>query len=111
VTTAEVRDLAFHLGDILALVSGRPYDAVMVWADDDEWKDRAACKGKTDLFYPEDVAGTGRARATTYGQARKICEGCDVRVECLEAGRGERFGVWGGLSENERHPKQRRLGA
>jgi len=108
----EVEDLANHLAQILALVSGRPYPALMVVGGDKNWRDRAKCIGEDpNIFFPRDVEGKGRARTTTYGKAREICKGCPVKVECLEAGRLERFGVWGGLSENERHPKQRGLGA
>ena len=33
-----------------------------------------------------------------------MCVGCEVRAECLQYAldHGERFGVWGGLSERER---------
>jgi WhiB family redox-sensing transcriptional regulator len=48
------------------------------------------------LFFPEQGQLATRARA--------ICSACRVRVDCLEyaLANGERFGVWGGLSENER---------
>jgi hypothetical protein len=86
------------------------YDQPMVVVDE-EWKDRAACKGKTALFYPKDIDGTNRARTDGYREGRRICQGCPVRRECTEAGKSERHGLWGGMSENERHPKMRRLGA
>ena len=33
-----------------------------------------------------------------------MCDGCAVRIECLEYAleNDERFGIWGGLSERER---------
>jgi hypothetical protein len=31
-----------------------------------------------------------------------VCERCLVRDECAEAGAGEEFGIWGGLSAPER---------
>ncbi|GAA3416330.1 WhiB family transcriptional regulator [Streptosporangium vulgare] len=36
--------------------------------------------------------------------AKLVCRRCEVRAECLEYAleHGERFGVWGGLSERER---------
>ena len=43
-------------------------------------------------------------------EAKAICAGCPVRVECLDfalAGR-ERFGIWGGLTEKERRAEARR---
>lgn len=37
-------------------------------------------------------------------EAKGICSGCSIRAECLEGAleRGERFGIWGGLTERER---------
>ena len=107
-----VEETALHIDEILALVSGDPYHQPMVFRGDDEaWKDRAACKGKGHLFYPVDIQGTNRARTDGYREGRRICQGCPVRSECAEAGKTETHGLWGGMSENERHPKSRRLGA
>jgi WhiB family redox-sensing transcriptional regulator len=38
-------------------------------------------------------------------QAKKICEKCPVKVECLEYALVNKFkdGIWGGLSPTERH--------
>jgi len=62
------------------------------------WDEAALC-GQTDpdAFFP-DVGGSSRA-------AKKVCRGCLVRAECLEyaLAHGERFGIWGGASERERH--------
>ncbi len=65
--------------------------------DELSWQDYANCRGAdADLFFPERGASTRRAKA--------ICRACDVRVECLEfaIANGEKFGIWGGLSERER---------
>lgn len=37
-------------------------------------------------------------------RAKAICRVCPVRVRCLEGAlaRGERWGIWGGLDEQER---------
>ncbi len=61
------------------------------------WKEYANCLGAHhDLFFPDRGAST---RA-----AKQICAECQVRVDCLEYAvtRGEKFGIWGGLSERER---------
>ena len=61
------------------------------------WQDDANCKGaNADLFFPERGASTRAAKA--------ICRECAVREECLEFAitTGEKFGIWGGLSERER---------
>lgn len=49
-----------------------------------------------DLFFPERGASTEEAKA--------VCAGCAVREQCLEFAltNGEKFGIWGGLSERER---------
>lgn len=50
----------------------------------------------TDLFFPERGASTKEAKG--------VCQGCVVREDCLEyaLSNGEKFGIWGGLSERER---------
>ena len=61
------------------------------------WQDRANCLGvNPDLFFPERGASTR--------EAKEVCKGCVVREECLEyaLANGEKFGIWGGLSERER---------
>ena len=72
------------------------------------WKDYANCLGgNEDLFFPDRGASTR--------VAKQICAACQVRVDCLEYAvtRGEKFGIWGGLSERERRKirKQRVLEA
>jgi WhiB family redox-sensing transcriptional regulator len=69
---------------------------------DRRWQERANCLGvDPDLFFPERGASTR--------EAKSVCRGCDVRLECLEyaLGHGEKFGIWGGLSERERRRVRR----
>jgi WhiB family redox-sensing transcriptional regulator len=66
------------------------------------WHDRANCKGaNADLFFPERGASTRSAKA--------ICRECQARGDCLEFAlrSGEKFGIWGGLSERERRRVRR----
>jgi len=58
------------------------------------WRARAACKGKTWVMFP--------VCARDVRQALEVCRGCPVRAECREVGRGEPYGVWGGVSARER---------
>jgi WhiB family transcriptional regulator, redox-sensing transcriptional regulator len=44
-----------------------------------EWRDMAACKGKSELFFPPATAGRG-----ALNEARKICARCPVQEPCLE---------------------------
>jgi WhiB family redox-sensing transcriptional regulator len=66
------------------------------------WQERANCLGvDPDLFFPERGASTREAKA--------VCWGCEVRGDCLEYAlrHGEKFGIWGGLSERERRRVRR----
>lgn len=63
------------------------------------WKDAGLCSQVDhDIFYPEQ----SDALAATL--AKQVCALCEVREKCLEVAltRPEPFGVWGGMSENER---------
>jgi len=66
------------------------------------WKDRANCMGvDPDLFFPERGASTR--------EAKEVCRGCVVKEDCLEfaIANGEKFGIWGGMSERERRRVRR----
>jgi len=61
------------------------------------WQEYANCLGvDPDLFFPERGASTK--------EAKEVCRGCVVREDCLEyaLSNGEKFGIWGGMSERER---------
>ena len=66
------------------------------------WQDRALC-AQTDpeAFFPEKGGSTR--------EAKRVCRSCEVRAECLEYAleHGERWGIWGGLSERERRRVKR----
>jgi WhiB family redox-sensing transcriptional regulator len=69
---------------------------------DRTWQAQANCAGvDPDLFFPERGASTREAKA--------VCRACVVRQECLEYAlvNGEKFGIWGGLSERERRRLRR----
>ncbi|MDG2260961.1 MAG: WhiB family transcriptional regulator [Actinomycetota bacterium] len=66
------------------------------------WWDFANCLGvEPDLFFPERGASTK--------EAKEVCRGCVVREDCLEYAldHGEKFGIWGGMSERERRRLRR----
>lgn len=67
------------------------------------WTDRAACTGlNMRHWFPDDNKGCSRARA--------VCQTCPVRVPCAEAGQDETYGMWGGLTPDERgHHKAARV--
>src|SRR3972149_511381 len=75
--------------------------------EDRRWQERSNCLGvDPDLFFPERGASTKEAKG--------VCGGCEVRLDCLEYAlrHGEKFGIWGGMSERERRRlrRQRALG-
>ena len=61
------------------------------------WWQRAACRGRLDLEWIEP---------TTRGTAlcRALCAVCPVRGDCLHKAlvTGEAWGIWGGLTPDER---------
>ncbi|MEW2516468.1 WhiB family transcriptional regulator [Streptomyces sp. NPDC046870] len=73
---------------------------VEVW----DWQRHAACRGlDSEVFYaPPGVRGEARRRRDLL--ARAVCDGCPVRAVCADFAlrHGERHGVWGGMSEQER---------
>lgn len=86
----------FELAEDLDLL----FDAV-----EQDWQEQALC-AQTDpeAFFPEKGGSTR--------EAKRICNGCKVRNQCLEyaLANDERFGIWGGLSERERRRLKRRMG-
>lgn len=70
------------------------------------WRNQAACAGMNpDLFYPE--------RGATLAHAKAVCAGCPVAADCLDHAltNGERHGIWGGKSEQERGRIRRAAGS
>lgn len=62
-----------------------------------EWQLRALCREvDATLFFPAPCE-----QATA---AKRVCQLCEVRTECLDYAitNDERVGVWGGMSERER---------
>jgi len=60
------------------------------------WRDHAACVGKQELFFEEKSKNT-------VLKAKMVCATCVVKTACLEYAMDNRdYGVWGGLTSNER---------
>lgn len=66
--------------------------------DHQPWAADALCR-QTDpeAFFPE--------KGGSVREAKQVCLSCDVREPCLDyaLANGERYGIWGGLSERERN--------
>lgn len=73
--------------------------------DDQQWRRHAACHDTPpDVMFPTDGLGVITAKT--------ICHTCPVRRPCAEYAltNGEHHGIWGGLSERERHRIRRQRG-
>jgi WhiB family redox-sensing transcriptional regulator len=53
-------------------------------------------------FFPE------KGETSLVAKAKGVCSVCTVIAECLEYGLNERFGIWGGTTEEERRNIRRR---
>lgn len=69
-----------------------------------DWAAHAACLAyDPNLWFLEDKTGS-------YREARQICAGCPVRVDCLDwaVETNTDYGLWGGLAPHERKKLRRR---
>lgn len=71
------------------------------------WRIHAACGGHDQTAFFGVVEGSRRVQAALVSKARAVCFSCPVRNDCLEdaVARGEEFGVWGGLTPEERETR------
>jgi WhiB family transcriptional regulator, redox-sensing transcriptional regulator len=73
-------------------------------ADHSDWQAFAACRGMdVELFF--HPAGERRdSRTQRIRQAKLICDDCPVITYCrtYALNTGESYGIWGGLSEDDR---------
>lgn len=70
------------------------------------WFGDAACQGEDpELFFP-----VGTSAVLQLAEAKWVCARCPVQGPCLEWAllTGAEYGVWGGLSEDERRTLRRR---
>lgn len=66
-------------------------------AEREDWMQDGACRGvDPEMFFP--------TRGGDSATAKKVCEGCPVKDECLDYALRtcQKYGVWGGVSERER---------
>ena len=70
------------------------------------WRDSGACRrdGAGTDFYPPMHGERKHERLARERRAKQVCASCPVRAECLEHAitLDERYGVWGGLTQDER---------
>ncbi|MFF8264642.1 WhiB family transcriptional regulator [Streptomyces virginiae] len=92
-------------------VSRLPGLAEHHWA----WQAEAACRGLGSRKFFHPAGERGEDRAARDQAAKEICARCPVRAECLRhaLNTGEAYGVWGGLTTEERraYAARRTVGA
>jgi WhiB family redox-sensing transcriptional regulator len=69
------------------------------------WREQARCtEVNPDLFF------AGKGEAATTRAAKRFCQQCEVRKQCLEYALTNRgiAGVWGGTTERDRQELKRR---
>ena len=69
------------------------------------WFEGVCAQTDPEVFFPE--------KGGSVREAKAVCARCPVRAQCLAhaLAHGERFGVWGGLSEPERRRLQLHAGS
>jgi WhiB family redox-sensing transcriptional regulator len=74
------------------------------------WQEHAACRGVDPqlFFHPQNERGAARRRRDQA--AKSVCAQCSVRAECADYAlrAHEPYGIWGGLSEEDRAFRARR---
>jgi len=69
-----------------------------------DWQHQAACRDRTADFYPPMRPERKDERRVREHRAKLVCASCPVRTQCLDHAIAvdERYGVWGGLTQDER---------
>lgn len=99
---AQERDVHVGMTQELTVYDGLGADPAAVWNGSD-WRDFAACKGRTELFFGKK-AERPEARARREARAARLCAECPVGDPCRAYARENReYGYWAGESEEDRH--------
>ena len=81
---------------------------------ENDWRSNAVCRGMDpELFFSPESFESKQEKDEREVVAKAACARCDVRSECLDYAikAGERYGIWGGLTEQERRAVVRRRSA
>lgn len=73
---------------------------------DDRWQSKAECRSADAMLFFSPDEERGAAKAARARVAKQICNMCPVLKQCRDdaISRAEPYGVWGGMSEDERKP-------
>ena len=69
-----------------------------------EWQLSASCRGKDVEVFFHPTGERGPARASRAAAAKALCAACPVLQQCRDhaLATAEPYGVWGGMTEEER---------
>jgi len=85
---------------VMADVQRLPLPIIANW----DWQTAGACRGMDSdaFFHPPQERAKGRRKRISAAKA--VCKACPVVRQCLDHALETRepYGVWGGLSEDER---------
>lgn len=84
----------------MATISRLPAPITETW----DWQAQAACRGMPTSVFFHPWGERGQARSDRVEQAKAVCAGCPAIDACRRHALDvqELYGVWGGLSEDER---------
>ena len=71
----------------------------------EDWQSTALCRGNhAHLFFPPSTFERKDERERRETRAKAICQVCPSQPACREYAMAirEQFGIWGGLTENDR---------
>lgn len=78
---------------------------------EEDWRERARCKGMDDpnFFFPVGTTGPALLQIEAV---KAFCKKCEVRGDCLQYAldNNQEYGMWGGTTEEERRYMRRALG-
>lgn len=80
--------------------------------DEWAWQEESNCRDEeSELFFLDPLA-RGKSKRDKENAAKKVCKGCPVIEQCLSHALTvpEYFGVWGGMTADERNHILRQRG-
>ena len=84
----------------MAEISRLPRPVLSEW----EWQNQGSCRDlPSEMFFHPD-GERGPSRINRIAKAKSVCASCPVIQQCREHALAvqEPYGIWGGLSEDER---------
>ena len=101
-----------EIDPVPSMTPPRGHEARPADAYEGNWRNHAACLDEDpELFFPIGQSGRHPSTPVVVQQtaAKAVCHRCPVREVCLRWAleTGQDFGVWGGLTEQERRRLRR----